>query len=125
MGSTLAPPTPAELASTAAPPPGQPQHMRALDEANRIRLARAALKRRLAEQPTRGAACEMCAELVADPPEVITSMTVIDLLTACRRMGVRAVEKVLGAAHVGERKPVGELTPAQRQRLIAALGMCA
>lgn len=117
MGSTLAPPTEADLE------PAPPQFMQALAEANRVRLARAAFKRRLAAQPDRASSARLCVELLGDTPDVLHGMTIVELLTACRRVGTMQGLKVLEVARVPERREIGRLTPAQRQRLIGALGM--
>ena len=61
-----------------------PQHMRALAQANRVRLARAELKRQVAEG-------EMTAQaIVLDCPWEAESMAIADLLTSQHRWGGRA-----------------------------------
>ena len=121
MGSTIAPPEPFSFAHPL--PPTAPQHMLALELANRTKLARTAFKRRLADQPDCKSATRMCSELIAEPPEVLGSMQIGKLLRACRRIGTYRADKTLLAARVAEHRPLRALTPAERQRLIGALGM--
>ena len=58
-----------------------PQHMRALAQANRVRLARAELKRRVADGEI------TVAEVVLQRPWEADTMTISDLLQAQRRWG--------------------------------------
>jgi hypothetical protein len=92
-----------------------PQHMEALARANRVRLARAELKRSIA----RGE---------ADPAGVIEqcsweteNMTLSELLTSQRRWGRTRARKLLQALGLSENKRIGTLTPRQRALLSAAL----
>jgi hypothetical protein len=122
MGSTIAPP---QFAAGSTLPVDAPQYMRALEQANQVRLARAVFKRRLAAQPDRRASCEMCAELVTDPPDVLANMMVMQLLMSCRQIGMTATRKMLRIAHVPELRRLDSLTRDQRQRLATALRMAA
>jgi D-hexose-6-phosphate mutarotase len=56
-----------------------PQHLRALKHANRVRLARADLKRKIASQETDAA------DVVLNCPWEAASMEISDVLTAQRR----------------------------------------
>jgi hypothetical protein len=122
MGSTIAPP---QFSADSSLPVDAPQYMQALERANRVRLARAAFKRRLAGQPDRSSSCLLCADAVVNPPDVLASMTVIELLLACRRIGMVATRKILAGSHVHEMRKLEALTHAERQRLATALRMAA
>ena len=86
-----------EAASTLAPAP-KPQHMQALAHANRVRLARASLKRAVAAGEVEAA------EIVRECPWEVRSMTVGELLAQPASLGTHARSQVplLGRA---ERKP--------------------
>ena len=90
--------------------PGAPQHMQALAYANRIRLARAALKRAIA-RGERGVA-----DIVRECPMETQSMTLAELLTSQRRWGRTRARKFLNGLALSENKELGSLT--QRQRLL-------
>jgi hypothetical protein len=66
-----------------------PQHLRALQQANRVRLARADLKRRVAAQAT------TVADVVLDCPWEAESMALSDLLMSQRRWGRARCRRVL------------------------------
>ena len=104
MGETAMP--------TAAP---APQHMRALQHANRVRLARAALKRRIAGQEV------PAAEVILNCPWEAASMEISDVLMAQRRWGRARCRRILLSLGVPENKQVGTLTVRQRQALSALL----
>ena len=89
--------------------------MRALAEANRIRLARAAMKRSIA----RGDAS--AASVVLDSPPETENMTLAELLSSQRRWGRTRVRKVLGSLALSEGKRLGSLTPRQRMLLAREL----
>ncbi len=92
------------------------QHLRALECANRVRLARARLKRRIA-------AGEISAsEVVSSCPWEVQSMSISDLLMSQKRWGLARCRRVLVAIGVPENKRVGTLTDRQREALTAELG---
>ena len=92
--------------------PEVPQHLRALEKANEVRLARAELKRAI----TRG---EMeASEVIRGCPREVTSMSVAELLMSQRRWGRTRARKFLMPLRIGENKELGALTERQR-RLIA------
>jgi hypothetical protein len=93
----------------------EPQRLRALERANAVRLARAELKRRIAEGEL--SAAEV---IIACPPEA-SSWTVGELLMSQRRWGRTRCFKFLNRNQIGEMKPVGKLTERQRQMLAAQL----
>jgi hypothetical protein len=88
--------------------PQPPQHMQALAHANRVRLARAALKRSIARGEV-GAA-----EVIRDCPWETESMTLAELLTSQRRWGRTRSRKFLLALALSENKRLGTLTSRQR-----------
>lgn len=92
-----------------------PQHMRALERANLVRLARAELKRAIA----RG---DMAAsEVVRECPWETESMTISELLTSQRRWGRTRARKFLMPLSLNENKQLGTLTSRQRRLLSAEL----
>jgi hypothetical protein len=92
-----------------------PQHLRALERANRVRLARAELKRRVA-------AGELtAAEVVDRAPWEAEKMTLCELITSQRRWGSTRCRKFLAALQLPELKELGTLTERQRRQLVAAL----
>ena len=103
-----------EAASTIAPAP-MPQHMRALAEANRVRLARAALKRMV-----QGGDVDT-AEVVRECPWEVETMTVGELLRSQRRWGRTRARKFLFSIAVNENRQLGRLTARQRDLLAAEL----
>lgn len=94
---------------------GVPQRTRALHHANEIRLARAQLKRRVAEGKI------SAAEVILSCPWEIESMAVTDLLMSQRRWGHTRCRKLLTAIPLPETKTVGSMTDRQRRTLAAML----
>jgi hypothetical protein len=92
-----------------------PQHLRALEQANKVRLARAELKRRVATQTT------TVADVVLDCPWEAESMAVSDLLMSQRRWGRARCRRVLLSVGLPENKQIGTLTDRQRRALATAL----
>jgi hypothetical protein len=92
-----------------------PQHMRALERANKVRLARAELKRRVA-----GGEIGV-AEVILDCPWEAESMAVADLLMSQRRWGQTRCRKFLAQIPMSEQKTVGSMTERQRRTLAAML----
>jgi len=90
--------------------------MQALARANRVRLARAELKRAIGRGEVDVAA------VVGDVPWETESMTLAELLTSQRRWGRTRARKLLQAVGLSENKRVGSLTPRQRALLTSALG---
>jgi hypothetical protein len=96
--------------------PAGPQHMRALERANKVRLARAELKRRIASSEIG------VAEVILDCPWEAQSMAVGDLLMSQRRWGHTRCRKFLAHIPMSEQKTVGSMTERQRRTLAAMLG---
>ena len=91
------------------------QHLRALEYANRVRLARARMKRRIA-------AGELsAAEVVMTCPWQAHSMSISDLLMSQKRWGRTRCRRLLVSLGVPENKQVGTLTERQRLALAAVL----
>jgi hypothetical protein len=92
-----------------------PQHLRALQRANAVRLARADLKRRVAEGDI------SAAEVILSSPWEAASMTVSDLLTSQKRWGSTRCRKLLQCALIPENKTIGSMTERQRRALAQML----
>jgi hypothetical protein len=92
-----------------------PQCMRALQRANEVRLARAELKRRVAEGKI------SAAEVILSCPSQIEGMTITELLMSQRRWGQTRCRKYLMAVPLSETKTVGSMTDRQRRALAALL----
>ncbi len=101
--------------TTAAKQGNAPQHMRALERANTVRLARAELKRAIARGDTKAA------DVVAECPWETESMTIAELLTSQRRWGRTRARKFLGPLSLNENKQLGTLTSRQRRLLATEL----
>lgn len=86
--------------------------MAALARANEVRLARAALKRRIAEGG------QSVTSVILDPPWEAENMPVADLLSAQVRWGVTRSRTLLAGVPLGEKKTLGAMT--DRQRLVLA-----
>jgi hypothetical protein len=95
-------------------PAGQ-QHMRALERANKVRLARAELKRRVAIGEID------VAEVILDCPWEAHSMAVADLLMSQRRWGQTRCRKFLAQIPMSEKKTVVSMTDRQRRTLAVML----
>ena len=92
-----------------------PQHMQALAQANRVRLARAELKRLVAEGEAN------VAEVVLDCPWQAESMTIADLLMSQHRWGRSRCRRFLLSIPMSETKTIGSMTMRQRKELAARL----
>ena len=101
--------------ATARIAPG-PQHLRALNRANEVRLARAELKRRVSDGEI------SAGEVILESPWEADSMAVADLLMSQRRWGLTRCRRVLAQIPVTETKTIGSLTDRQRQALASLLG---
>ena len=92
-----------------------PQHMRALAQANRVRLARAELKRQVAENET------TVGEIVLDCPWEAESMAIADLLLSQHRWGRTRCRRFLLQIPMNETKTIGSMTDRQRRCLAGRL----
>ena len=85
-------------------------------KANRVRFARADLKRRIK------AGTVDPRPLILDPPDDLRMMPVSQLVKAQHRYGPERTRKPLTRAVVDENKPLGMLTVTQRRRLVYFMG---
>jgi hypothetical protein len=100
------------MGNTVAP---APQHLRALEQANRVRLARAELKRQIAAQEL------SAAEVVVSCPDEAHGMSISDVLMSQRRWGRARCRRLLLSLHLPENKQVGTLTERQKLALAAVI----
>jgi hypothetical protein len=96
-----------------------PQRLRALERANEVRLARAELKRRIAD----GEASVV--EVLQDPPDEASTWEIGELLMSQRRWGGTRCRKFLYRHQISETKQIGALTERQRRILVDQLDACA
>ena len=101
------------MSATATAP--APQHLRALAQANRVRLARAELKRQIAENELG------VADVVLSCPWEAESMAIADLLMSQHRWGRTRCRRFLAALPMTETKTIGSMTDRQRLALITCL----
>jgi hypothetical protein len=101
--------------ATATMVPAGPQHMRALERANKVRLARAELKRGVAVGDVNAA------DVILTCPWEAASMAVADLLMSQRRWGRTRCRKFLASIPMSENKTIGSMTDRQRHTLAAML----
>jgi hypothetical protein len=101
--------------ATATISPAGPQYMRALERANEVRLARAALKRRVAFGELD------VAEVILYRPWEAQSMAVGDLLVSQRRWGRIRCRKFLSQIPISEKKEIGSMTERQCRALAEML----
>lgn len=101
------------MASSATAP--APQHMRALAQANRVRLARAELKRQVAEGEA------SVAQIVLNRPWEAESMAIADLLVSQHRWGRERCRRFLASIKMSETKTIGSMTDRQRNELATKL----
>src|SRR5687768_16655903 len=92
------------------------QHLRALERANRVRLARAELKRQVSGEEI------SASQVILDCPWEAASMSISDLLMCQRRWGRARCRRLLVSLGVPENKQIGTLTQRQRGALAAVLG---
>jgi hypothetical protein len=91
------------------------QHLRALERANEVRLARADLKRRVADGELQ------VGEVILRSPWEAQSMAIADLLTSQRRWGRTRARRFLAGIPMSETKTIGSMTERQRLRLVEQL----
>ena len=94
---------------------GATQYLRALQRANEVRLARAELKRQVADGRI------SAAEVILRCSPEIERMTVADLLLSQRRWGPTRCRRLLLEIPLSENKTVGSMTERQRRALVAVL----
>ena len=89
-----------------------PQHARALERANHVRSARAAVKRRIASGEL------TAAEVILGHPWELDTMPITDLLISQQQWGKGRCHQFLRRLTMRENKQIGSMT--QRQRIAAA-----
>ena len=92
-----------------------PQHLRALEQANEVRVARAELKRRV------GTGSVTVGEVIGDCPWQAETMSISELLMSQQRWGRVRCRRLLLSLELPENKRVGTLTGRQRGALVDAL----
>jgi hypothetical protein len=92
-----------------------PQHMQALAHANRVRLARASLKRTILSGQVD------VVNVVRTCPWEVATMSVGELLRSQRRWGRARARKFLSSLALNENRELGRLTARQRGVLAAEL----
>ena len=102
-------------AATTAAPVVVPQHIEALEQANRVRLARAALKRAVRAGDVEAH------DVVRSCPWEAETMSVSELLRSQSRWGRTRTRKFLVPLAVSENRQIGRLTLRQREMLAGAL----
>jgi hypothetical protein len=105
------------MTATAMASPVGPQYMRALERANKVRLARAELKRAVATSEIDAS------EVILTCPWEAESMAIGDLLMSQRRWGQTRCRKFLSSIPMSEKKTIGSMTERQRRTLAAMLGV--
>ena len=93
----------------------QPQHLQALERANRVRLARAALKRSIASGEV------SVTRVITECPWQTESMTLSELLRSQSRWGRTRTRKLLASVGLNENKRLDTLTERQRMLLVSQL----
>jgi hypothetical protein len=88
------------------------QRLRALEQANQVRSARATLKQELASGKLE------LAQIVADPPACVSTARVRDLLLVLPKIGAVRAGRVLAQCGIAPSKTFAGLTERQRGELI-------
>jgi hypothetical protein len=89
--------------------------MRALARANEVRAARAALRRRIADDEL------SAADVLLEPPPAALRWPVAELLISQPQWGLARCQRFLSQNQLGELKTIGALTERQRRLLAAQL----
>lgn len=92
-----------------------PQHLQALERANRVRLARAALKRSIASGEI------SITKVITECPWQTETMTLSELLRSQSRWGRTRTRKLLASVGLSENKRLETLTERQRMLLVSQL----
>src|SRR4051812_13306907 len=101
--------------TTAAPDRSLVQRMDALEKANVVRTKRAAIKRDLK------AGRASIHLLLMDPPDILKTAKVFDILLSVPKYGRVKVNKVLQVCRISPSKTIGGLSERQRAELISML----
>ena len=99
-------------AGAGVPGRSREQRLRALEQANQVRSARARLKQELASGKLE------LAQIVADPPACVRTARVRDLLLVLPKIGAVRAGRILGQCGIAHSKTLAGLTDRQRRELI-------
>jgi len=99
-------------AGAGVPGRSREQRLRALEQANQVRTARAALKQELAAGKIE------LAHILADPPPCMRTARVRDLLLVLPKIGSVRAARILAHCGIAHSKTLGGLTERQRGELI-------
>jgi transposase len=99
-------------AGTDVPRRSHEQRLRALDQANDVRTARAALKKQLASGKVE------LAQILADPPPLLRTAPVRDLLLTLPKIGPVKAARILAHCGIAHSKTLAGLSERQRGELI-------
>jgi len=88
------------------------QRLRALEQANEVRTARAKLKKELASGKIE------LVQILADPPACVRTARVREVLLAVPKIGSVRVGRILAQCGIAHSKTLGGLTDRQRGELI-------
>lgn len=91
------------------------QRLDALAHANIVRVARARIKQEIRVGATQ------VATLIAEPPALLRTMKVYDLLVAVPKMGPTKATKLMRSARISEAKTVSGMSDRQRTELLTFL----
>ena len=98
-----------------APERSLAQRREALKKANKIRFYRAQLKRDITAKR------KNIHDLLLDPPEMVETMKVFDLLIATPKYGRVKVNKVLQQCRISPSKTIGGMSQRQRTEIVSML----
>jgi hypothetical protein len=103
---------PADRGNVRAPGRSHEQRLRALQQANEVRSARAQLKKELASGKVE------LAQILARPPEFAMTAKVRDLLLLLPKIGPVKAGRILAQCRIAHSKTLGGLSERQRSELI-------
>ena len=103
---------PENSAAAGVPGRSREQRLRALEQANDVRTARAELKKELASGKIE------LVQILADPPPYMRTARVRDVLLVLPKIGSAKVARILGQCGIAHSKTLGGLTERQRDELI-------
>ena len=99
-------------AGAGVPGRSREQRLRALEQANEIRTARAKLKRELASGKIE------LVQILADPPACVRTARIRDVLMVVPKIGSVRAGRILAQCRIAHSKTLGGLTDRQRGELI-------
>ena len=99
-------------AGAGVPGRSREQRLRALEQANEVRTARAKLKKELASGKIE------LVQILADPPACVRTARVREVLLAVPKIGSVRAGRVLAQCGIAHSKTLGGLTDRQRDELI-------